>query len=209
MPLLNKRKYEKKEPFRDATLYIIICEGEKREPEYFRFFDGLTSQLKLVIVPSSGGRSAPNHLITEARNKKNNIVNDEGDYELWFILDLDKWQNQLHRIHQECRDTPEWNLSISNPCFEVWLYYHFSKRMPRNGDLSRCSIWRQLIPSLVNGGFNSNHHPTLIFDAIGNSRQNYSENGYIPNTGSTQIFILAEKIYTLTKKTILKFRTGL
>ena len=34
MPRKN-RGYKKGEPFRDARLFVIACEGEKREKEYF------------------------------------------------------------------------------------------------------------------------------------------------------------------------------
>lgn len=206
MSLLSKREYLKKEPFRDAKIYIIICEGEKREPDYFKFFDGLTSQIKMVIVPSSGGRSAPKHLLENARIHQDIIINDGGDYELWFVLDLDRWQDHLHTIHNECRRISEWNLSISNPCFEVWLYYHFTSQKPHAINLEMCSTWRQIIPTVVEGGFNSNHHPTLIMEAINNSRQDYSETGYLPNTGSTQVYRIAEKILRLTEKIILRYK---
>ena len=41
MPKPIKFTYEKKAPFRDAFLFIIVCEGTNREPDYFRFFDGM------------------------------------------------------------------------------------------------------------------------------------------------------------------------
>jgi len=85
MALLDKRRYEKKEPFRDAIIFIIICEGEKREPDYFEFFNELTSQLKVISVASQKGESAPNHLITNAKEAVDKFNSDNGDYELWIV----------------------------------------------------------------------------------------------------------------------------
>ena len=208
MPLLNKREYTKKLPFRDATIYILVCEGEKREPEYFKFFDGLTSQLKLLIVASEDGKSAPNHLIKNAKDFEQEIINDEGDYELWFILDNDRWNNQIHSLNEECNTISQWQIALSNPCFEVWLYYHFSSKQPTSSKLFHCKTWKNSVNNIVSGGFNSNHHPTNISDAINNSKTNYSEKGYIPDIGCTQIYIIAEKIYKITENIIKKHRSG-
>lgn len=204
MPLLSKRVYVKKEPFRDALIYIIVCEGEKREPEYFRFFDGLTSQLKVLIVASQKGKSAPNHLIENAEEFENKLITDDGDYELWFVLDIDRLNNHLHVINSALKS--QWHIALSNPCFEVWLYYHFSHIKPSMSESSKCSTWKSLVNNVITGGFNSNHHPTYLFDAVSNSRSNYSEQGYIPNIGCSQLHILGEKILNLTANILNKYR---
>lgn len=58
MPKPIKFVYEKKVPYRDAFYCIIVCEGQNREPDYFCFFDGMSSRVKLVPVESNHG-SAP------------------------------------------------------------------------------------------------------------------------------------------------------
>ena len=52
MPKPTKFTYEKKDAFRDAFYFIIVCEGQNREPDYFRFFDGISSRVKIVSVES-------------------------------------------------------------------------------------------------------------------------------------------------------------
>lgn len=209
MPLINKREYTKKEPFRDANIYIIVCEGEKREPDYFRFFEGLSSKLKLHIVPSQNGKSAPNHLTDNAIQFEQATIKDEGDYELWFILDRDKWENQIHIIQSECGTKSNWNIALSNPCFEVWLYYHFTEKQLEISSKEDCKIWKNSVNSIVVGGFNSNHHPTLIENAIENSKKNYSEEGYLPKVGATQVYKIAEKIFVITQNVIKKYRDSI
>lgn len=206
MALLDKRRYEKKEPFRDAVIFIIICEGEKREPDYFEFFNELTSQLKVISVASQKGESAPNHLINNAKGAVDKFNSDNGDYELWIVLDIDRWKKHIHDIQKESSSKKEWNIAISNPCFEVWLYFHFTDKLPDLTNYTSCSNWKQLIPKLRKGGFNSTKHPTLLNDAINNSRKNYKEEGYIPEIGSTQLFRLGEKIYQITKKILEKYQ---
>lgn len=205
MALLNRRRYEKAEPFRDAVIYFVICEGEKREPDYFEFFDRLTHQLKVIPIASKAGESAPNHLEVNAEKavKKWNI--DEGDYELWFVLDIDRWQEHIHKIQKTAGSKKNWFIAISNPCFEVWLYYHFEKKKPQMDDLNNCQCWKQVIPQIKEGGFDSSKHPTLIHRAIENAKHNYSGAGYIPDVGSTQLYELGQKLYEKTRKVLMKY----
>ena len=58
--ILRNRLYERKEPDRDATLCIIYCEGSKREPQYFKYFEGLSSRIILEVVKAeSQGDNSP------------------------------------------------------------------------------------------------------------------------------------------------------
>ena len=205
MTLLNKRLYKKKEPFRDAKIFIIVCEGEKREPAYFNFFNELTSQLKVFPIPNKKGRSSPTHLMSNANEALREFNSDGGDYELWFVLDTDKWKKHIHSLQEDCSTKPNWNILVSNPCFEVWLYYHFKNKPPNIENNSICQNWKKLIPQINDGGFDSTKHPTLLKHAINNSKVNFSEDGYLPNVGSTQVFRLGEQIYNLTKKILDKY----
>ena len=204
MPLLNKREYKKKKPYRDASLFLIICEGEKTEYLYFEFFDGLSSQLKVISVPSEKGKSSPNHLITNARKAVEQYVSDGGDYELWFVIDLDKWlkHNHIHNVYKEIKGK-HWNIAISNPCFEVWLAAHFSKNSPEE-EPHKCSSWKQFVPTLC-GAFDPHKHPSLIPVAIENCESNLIEDGYVPEVGSSQIFRLGKKVYELVGKELEKY----
>jgi len=206
MPILSKRTFEKKDPFRDATIFLIVCEGGKREPDYFRFFEGISSKLNLIVIPSSEGKSAPNHLLENAKSAiiKNN--SDEGDFELWFVLDNDKWGTHIHTLNNECATkNDKWKIALSNPCFEVWLYYHFRSEKPLPEIIETSNVWKALVNTTINGGFDSTRHPILISDAIANSRNNYTKRGYIPDPGSTDLHQLGSKIYDLTKNIIDKY----
>lgn len=205
--MLNKLTYQKAAPSRDARIFIIVCEGSNREPDYFDFFDRLTSKIKVKTVPSEGGKSSPKHLIENAIVAENKYNSDQGDYVLWIVVDVDKWINHghIHTLFQETKNK-NWRIAISNPCFEVWLAYHIASSPPNNIELSKCKSWKSMIPNILEGGFNSDKHPTLIKTAIENSAHNYSEQGYIPNIGSTQVFRLAKDIYELAKDELKKYK---
>lgn len=48
--ILGNRLYVRKDPDRDASLCIIYCEGNKREPQYFKYFDKISSRIILEVV---------------------------------------------------------------------------------------------------------------------------------------------------------------
>ena len=115
------RLYQKLEPFRSAKLFVIICEGGKREPDYFEFFNGISSRIKVKPIPSDQGKSAPNHLLVKAdeESKKNDFCEFD---ELWFVIDTDRWREHIHNLRTSCATKHNWFVAQSNPCFEVWLY---------------------------------------------------------------------------------------
>lgn len=199
MPKPTNFSYEKKVAFRDAFYFIIICEGQNRKPDYFRFFDGISSRVKIVPVESSEG-SAPIKLIKSAIEKEKELDAYSERDQLWFVIDTDRWREQLHEIREECKGHSHWNVAQSNPCFEVWLYFHTKANLPELQNIAQCNNWKPLLPNVIKGGFNSNHHPIAIETAITNSKSSYAENGYLPEPGSTQLWRLGEELLPLIKK---------
>lgn len=200
MPKPTKFSYEKKEPFRDAFYFIIVCEGQNREPDYFRFFDGISSRVKIVSVESDGGSSAPRKLIERARAKEEELDARAERDRLWFVIDTDKWKAQLHEIRKECAAQRHWSVAQSNPCFEVWLYFHVKAGAPALQDITQCKNWKPYLPTLIPGGFNPDIHPIDIEVAIANSKAAYVATGYEPQPGSTELWRLGEELLKLIKK---------
>lgn len=199
MPLLNKLTYHKVPPWRDAQLFLVICEGERREFQYFNYFDGVSRRLKIIAIPNDSGQSAPKHLQMNAEETVQKY-DDGGIYELWVVMDVDNWkQKDLHDMQSFCKAKNNWSIAISNPCFEVWLYFHFEKTLPIIERLNQCKTWKKVVDKLGNSGFDSVYHPTLLATAIQNAKSNYEGEGYFPKVGSTQVFRLGEKIYELVK----------
>jgi len=126
MPRKN-REYKKGEPFRDSRLFVIACEGEKREKEYFLFFAKDNQRIKVRILASEGehkGKSSPKWVFERAANFETEFGLNEYD-QLWLVIDIDRWStNEIRAIGQQCIEKDKWNIAISNPCFEVWLILH-------------------------------------------------------------------------------------
>lgn len=205
MPKPIKFSYEKKAPFRDAFFLIIICEGKNREPQYFRFFDGLSSRIKVIPIESGAG-SSPKWLIETAREVEAELDIDPDKDRIWFVIDTDRWRNQLLEIRQECDKHHYWNVAQSNPCFEVWLYFHAKSNLPELGDIAQCNNWKPHLPKVIKGGFNSDFHPASIEVAIENAKKAFKCTGYFPDPGCTEVWKLAEELLSVIKKDLDKIK---
>lgn len=196
MSLLKPRSRQKKKPFRDSSLYVIVTEGSDRERRYFEYFDRQSPRIRIKVVSAKGGKSAPNHLVENASRENDEL--DQGDH-LWLIMDVDKWikQGHLHSTIKECREN-SWNIAISNPCFEVWLAYHFGIHLPES-NLDKCKTWKQFVDSKY-GGFDHARHCILVKTAVNNSLLQYENEGFIPRVASTNLHVLCQELYDLCDK---------
>lgn len=199
MPKPTKFSYKKIEPFRDSFLLLIICEGQNREPDYFSFFEGLSSRVKIIPVKSDHG-SSPTQLMSKAEEVEEKFAVDPIDDKVWFIIDTDRWGKQLHEIRTACNNRAYWNIAQSNPCFEVWLYFHVKEMLPEGKDISTCGFWKPFLAKLIEGGFNSDFHPVAIELAVQNARKNFTSTGYFPDPGSTELWKLGELLLPLIAK---------
>lgn len=200
MPKPSRFSYEKKAPFRDASLFVIVCEGQNREVDYFRFFDGMSSRLKIVPVSNADGRSAPERLIPCAIEAEREYGFVPDTDRLWFVIDTDRWREALHLIRAEAAQHTYWQIAQSNPCFEVWLWFHATSRLPELDDPGQCKSWKALLNTRIRGGFSSDTHPVAIGTAVQNARTTYQSQGYFPKPGSTQVWQLAEELLVLIGK---------
>lgn len=125
----RKRPLDRNIPYlKDTRLIIIATEGSKTEKQYFEseIFRSLRIQVK--VLNTVNGLSAPNHVLNRLKEfaKETNL---QADDQLWLMVDKDRWQNKLlsfvcsHAIKGRKHKA---QLSISNPCFEIWLYLHYS-----------------------------------------------------------------------------------
>ena len=197
--------YERLEPTKDGKLYFIFCEGDKRETTYFYFFNRIATQIIIQIVPIEDGKNSPIGLYNNAclsllkseENPNPSYTLNDGD-EVWFIIDTDKWGDQINTLRENVSNQQNWFVGQSNPSFEVWLYYHFRNEKPQNS----IDNWKEYLTTIVNGGFDNRKHPIHIEKAITNAENNYSTADNIPDDVTTELFILGQKILPLIKPDI-------
>lgn len=223
----RRRDYGKKAPSKDAHKVYIVSEGSTTEPNYFGFFKELSSNLEIIPIPSDEGKTDPLKLKEQAETlffgNKPKYEPDflQGDT-IWFVVDTDTWEEEgkIQPLRDFCVEQNEkvvqnpllermysaWNVAQSNPCFEIWLYYHLYEQMPKDVDVKEYSSFKEYVDRLFSGGFDCDKDPARIFDAIRNSRDNFAcENGLLAKY-STEVYLLGEEIYKFVERDIIRLR---
>jgi hypothetical protein len=102
---------------------LIVCEGEKTEPNYFRGFR--LTNVRLEIDPAKSQHySVVQHTLT--------ILNEDDDYEdVWCVFDRDKHHPNpadlaLFNSAIELARNNNINVAYSNDAFELWYLLHFN-----------------------------------------------------------------------------------
>lgn len=120
-------------PWRDAMLFVIACEGEETEIEYF---EGLgekfqnNPRIRIEIVErekNSKSKSAPEYVIQTLDKRKKSITLQKTKVEFWAIIDFDSWGVEKLAQIATLSKQKNYNLAVSNPCFEIWYLLHFTK----------------------------------------------------------------------------------
>jgi hypothetical protein len=211
--LLRNRPFNREEPERSATKIYIFCEGKDREFKYFQYFEGIDSRLNLIVheLDSSDDNSPKGLLLLAQKSliKSEAKLEPKYDYregdKVWIVLDTDKDKTnsrkpQLIDLRAYCDNRTNWNIAQSNPCFEVWLYYHQENDKPDFEGLEVCNEWKPFVGQAIKGGFNPRKHPILIQNAIINSEPHFQANhdGF-PVVATTEVFKLAKDILSIGK----------
>lgn len=207
----RRKEYGKREPSRDAHKIYIVCEGKGTEPAYFSFFEGLSSNLQVITIPPDKGTD-PLKLMERAEHI---LTGEDRIYALdymhgdtvWFVIDTDTWEKEgkitplrvfcsqqnesIPQILNEVKPYNAWNVAQSNPCFEIWLYYHFYNTKPKEEDVSKYASFKEYVNSVISGGFNYEKDPARLEDAIVNTNNNF----HITQKGT--LLLYSSEVYRL------------
>lgn len=189
---------------RDYKLFAISCEGRRREPDYFKIFQHLSNKIKVDVIQDyvnddemlqkHKNDSAPKWVLDRAlRYIEKNDLKSEDD--LWFVIDKDRWSDvQLRELFEYCNNYPNWNLVISNPCFEVWLYFHKKPNITLSTS-NNCSEFKTEISKFTKEGYNAHKYLLNIKDAVNNAKAKDSDpNHFLPKSKETKVYKLGEAI---------------
>jgi len=127
-PIYEEKSLEPKKAF------IISCEGENSEPQYFetirdklsKYIDAL---IEIEIVPKLSG-SAPSNVIDDLqiyiKEKKEKYGYEKKYDEFWIVIDREKQETRrdnILKILPICKSN-DIQIAITNPVFEFWVLLH-------------------------------------------------------------------------------------
>lgn len=96
--------------------FLIVCEGERTEPNYFKGF-----RLPATIADTRGIGANTVSLV-----EKTIELRDKGDYDsIWCVFDRDSFPVQNFKEALQLAKRNGVNVAYSNEAFEIWYLLHF------------------------------------------------------------------------------------
>ncbi len=96
--------------------FLIVCEGEQTEPNYFRAF-----QTPGLVVKIEDSHARGSKLVAKAKQ-----LRDEDDYDqVWCVFDRDDLQPHQIDAAFQCAQQEGISIAFSNQAFELWYLLHF------------------------------------------------------------------------------------
>lgn len=207
------RKFNHRRPYRTSNprkYYLIVCEGEKTERNYFEAFKSDLPKGVIAIDVVGAGMNTLS-LLNEAtrlrekrkKERKAGFVVYEYD-EVWIVFDKDDFnQYDLAIIRAEQEQI---KCAYSNQAFELWYLLHFDYH---DSALHRSQYQEMLSERL---GFNYEKNASNIYDALKKNSQadairnakklykSYDNISPAQKDPSTKVHELVEQLNTHKKK---------
>ncbi len=115
---------------------LVVCEGEKTEPNYFKAFKGSNNGVFVVNLETAGGGINTIHVVEEAIKLKEKAEKVQQPYDVvWAVFDRDSFSSS--KFNSAINKAASHNIQCawSNEAFELWYLLHFEYRntpMSRN-----------------------------------------------------------------------------
>jgi RloB-like protein len=124
----KKRPYNPKER---RKRFLLYCEGEGTEPDYFIGFARFLRTSLIEVEIAEDRTTDPKRLVELAKAKRfdsdreaERARDDSLRYdEVWCVFDRDDHAHFNDAINQAMANNL--NVAVSNPCFELWILVHF------------------------------------------------------------------------------------
>lgn len=127
---------------RSRPLILVVCGAKRTESQYFTGLrDSLDSRAVDIVITHHA--KAPGQVVTYARDYAQRSTKDFD--EVWCVVDVDEFE--LREAEADARRCGI-ELSVSNPCFEVWLLLH---HVDCRAALARCAAARDRMKRHVPG----------------------------------------------------------
>jgi RloB-like protein len=118
--------------------FLIVCEGEKTEPNYFR---GFRVPKDVAEIDIKGVGENPSKLVHSAKN-----LSEQEEYDqVWCVFDRDSWTPEDFNNAITHATSQGFKVAYSNEAFELWYVLHFEFL---NAGIPRADYMQKLTISL-------------------------------------------------------------
>jgi len=120
----NPRGYRERRVEIRETLnrFLIVCEGEKTEPNYFRHFRVPREVVELRIEGTGYNTES---LVREALRLRQELGYTDEDDQVWCVFDRDSTRKQQFNAAVKMAEDNGMHAAYSNQAFELWYLLHF------------------------------------------------------------------------------------
>ncbi len=150
----KKQRFDRQPPSRNiAPKILIVCEGSKTEPKYFKSIRQhrrlQTLQVKII---DAAGKTDPRSIVQRAIEERQQIKAENGWEKLdqaWAVFDGDEhietdpknWEQAIQTAAKQ-----KINLAITNPCFEFWYLLHYQDALSQMTAATALKKLKQHVP---------------------------------------------------------------
>lgn len=108
---------------------LIVCEGEKTEPNYFRSFDKLNRGGIVYDIKCDGGGINTLQVVEKAIELRDQAIQARMPFDsVWVVFDRDSFPSAKFNAAIQKALSCDINCAWSNEAFELWYIYHFVNR---------------------------------------------------------------------------------
>lgn len=210
---VNERYTKKDRELTPQTFVVVFSGGTKREKDYLcpitenrKFFPRLKLEFYAKEEFDKGGRPIIFPYALE-RQKVYRSSTEEDEPDLYFLVtDVDDFGDWVTKEIPNC-NAHGIRVLVSNPCFEVWLYYATKKDKlkgfvpPKNPSKLSESV-KTWCGTAVKGGLRPKQYLFCLENNIVNAKANYCYDAKLLYGGlySTNVFELGEAILPMVQE---------
>ncbi len=112
--------------------FLIICEGEKTEPNYFKAFRVSSADIKIIGLGTNTIDLVQRTKEIYTQDKKSGNIYDQ----VWCVFDRDSFPNYNFDNAIKKAESLGFHVAYSNEAFELWylLHYHYYDSAISRGD---------------------------------------------------------------------------
>lgn len=191
---MSRRRFTRSENHRETRkLFTLAVEGRVTEPEYFKML-GEECTVRVYCLKNYHA-CAPLELLNRIKNHLDQQELHPGD-EAWVVLDKDQWpEKHLGALQEWASQSERFGLSISNPCFELWLLWHFEDPGKAHTSSACRRRLKQFLPHFDKSLPRNLFQRGQVQKAVARAKsRDQPPCHHTPRTGVTTVYRLVERI---------------
>ena len=210
--------YQKPEGILSTSLVFVLSGGEKKEKDFLRELieqRGLHS-LRVAFMSEKGQGLQPYQMqekwtqiqLTGEIKIESQLFRLDAMDKVFLLSDVDEFYKQLETIFKGNQNETQAKWIVSNPCFEIWLYYCYLDNPEKDLEClkeepvsTRSQKMKAMGNLLVSGGLNPRLAFERILNGIEHSNAHFaSDDNGIPVLYSTQMHEMAQYLVDIMNR---------